>query len=156
MSYMKTGCANHWATHKFEHKMKTCHLHFINWLNFEEEFQKDFLSLDAEAAAVNTLETSTYFQGKHSVDNYLNVFKDLIEDSGYTDPKTIVIKFHRDLDHRISATLVGMAMGRPSDTDPNAWFCLAVQMIMQWMKLFRPHINWPTSHQLRPLRTQKP
>ena len=62
------------------------------------------------------------------VDNYLNVFKDLIKDSGYTDPKTIVIKFCRGLDCRISATLAGMAIGKPSDTDPNAWFHLTVQM----------------------------
>jgi len=38
MSYMKTGRANHWAMHEFKHEMKTSHLHFINWLNFEEEF----------------------------------------------------------------------------------------------------------------------
>ena len=83
-------------THEFEHETKTSHLHFIDWLNFEEEFRKDFLSvlsLDTEATTVNTLEISTYFQGKCSVDDYLNVFKDLIEDLGYTNPKTIVIKF---------------------------------------------------------------
>src|SRR6266545_5876230 len=128
MSYMKTGCANHWATHKFELKTKTGHLHFIDWLNFKEEFRKDFLPLNTEATAVNTLETSTYFQGKCSVDNYLDTFKDLIKDSEYTNPKTIVIKFCQGLDHRISATLAGMAMGRPSDTDLNTWFCLTVQM----------------------------
>ena len=91
---MKTEHANHWAMREFEHKTKTGHLRFIDWLNFKEEFQKDFLPLNAEAAAINTLEISTYFQGKHSLDDYLNMFKDLIEDSGYTDPKTIVIKFH--------------------------------------------------------------
>ena len=42
---------------------------------------------DAEAAAINVLETTTYFQGKRSVDNYLDQFRDLIYDSGYTDPK---------------------------------------------------------------------
>src|SRR6266508_4552509 len=116
MSYMKTGHANCWVTREFKHEMKTSHLHFINWLDFKEEFQKDFLLLDAEAAAVNTLETSTYFQGQRSVDDYLDVFRDLIEDSGYTDPKTIVIKFRRGLDNGISAALIGMATGRPSDT----------------------------------------
>src|SRR6266545_761910 len=125
---MKTGHANCWATHEFEHETKTGHLHFIDWLNFDKEFQKDFLLLDTEATAVNTLETSIYFQGKHSVDDYLYMFKDLIEDSGYTNPKTIVIKFCRGLDCRISVTLAGMAMGRPSDTDPNVWYCLTVQM----------------------------
>jgi len=38
MSYMKTGCANCWATCKFEQEAKTAHLRFIDWLDFEEEF----------------------------------------------------------------------------------------------------------------------
>ncbi|HEX9430181.1 MAG TPA: hypothetical protein VF944_07355, partial [Candidatus Bathyarchaeia archaeon] len=128
MSYMKSGRANRWATREFESETKSGHLRFIDWIDFKEEFQKDFLPLDAEAAAMNTLETSTYFQGKCLVDDYLDAFRDLIKDSGYTDPKTIVVKFRRGLDRRISAALAGMATGRPSDTDPNAWFRLAVQL----------------------------
>ena len=77
---------------------------------------------------VNTLETTFYFQGKRSVDDYLDQFRDLIKDSGYTNPKTIVVKFQRGLDCRISTALAGMAAGRPSDTDSKAWFHLAVQM----------------------------
>jgi len=46
---------------------------------------------------MNVLETTSYFQGRWSVDNYLDQFKDLIEDSGYSDPKTIVVKFCRGL-----------------------------------------------------------
>ena len=56
------------------------------------------MPLDAEAAAINVLETTTYFQGKWSVDDYLDQFRDLIYDSGYTDPKTVVVKFRRGLD----------------------------------------------------------
>src|SRR6267378_2741656 len=48
--------------------------------------------------------------------------------TGYTDPKTIVVKFRRGLDRRISNALAGMTSGRPSDTDPEAWYVLAVQM----------------------------
>jgi hypothetical protein len=110
MSYMKTGRAGRWATREFEYEAKHGNLRFLDWPDFEEEFQKDFLPLDAEAAAVNTLETTTYFQGKRSVDDYLDQFKDLIEDSGYTDPKTIVVKFRRGLDRRISS-----ALGLPED-----------------------------------------
>src|SRR5438309_3425381 len=86
------------------------------------------MPLDSEAAAVNTLETTSYFQGKQMVDDYLDQFRDLIEDSGYTDPKTIVVKFQRGLDHRILTSLAGMAMGRPSNTKLEAWFHLAIQM----------------------------
>ena len=55
------------------------------------------MPLDSEAAAMNMLETAAYFQGRQLVDNYLDQFKDLIEDSGYSDSKTTVVKFHRGL-----------------------------------------------------------
>jgi len=98
MSYMKAGRAGRWANCEFEHEVKSGHLCFINWVDFEDEFQKDFMPLDSEAAAVNVLETTSYFQGRWSVDDYLDQFKDLIEDSGYSDPKTIVVKFRQGLD----------------------------------------------------------
>jgi len=78
MSYMKTGRANCWATREFEQEAKTGHLCFIDWLDFEEEFRKDFMPLDSESTALNVLETTAYFQGKWTVDNYLNQFRDLI------------------------------------------------------------------------------
>ena len=80
MSYMKAGCAGCWANRKFEHEEKSGQLRFIDWDDFEEEFRKDFMPLDSEAVAVNVLETTLYFQGRWSVDDYLDQFKDLIED----------------------------------------------------------------------------
>ena len=38
-----------------------------------------------------------------------------------------MVKFRRGLDWRISAALAGMASGRLSDTDLEAWFNLAVK-----------------------------
>jgi len=86
------------------------------------------MPLDSESTAINVLETTAYFQGKRMVDNYLDQFRDLIYDSGYTDPKTVVVKFCRGLDHQISTALTGMTYRRPSDMDPEAWFHLAVRM----------------------------
>jgi hypothetical protein len=57
---------------------------------------------------MNVLEMSAYFQGKWTVDDYLDQFCDLVYDSRYTDPKTIVVKFRQGLDQWISATLAGM------------------------------------------------
>jgi len=51
------------------------------------------MPLNSEAAAMNVLETTSYFQGRRSVNDYLDQFKDLIEDSSYTDPQMIVVKF---------------------------------------------------------------
>ena len=102
MSYMKTGRASRWATREFELEAKTSRLCFLDWLDFEDEFRKDFMPLDSEAATINVLETTAYFQGKQTVDDYLDQFWDLIYDSRYTDPKTVVVKFCRGLDCRIS------------------------------------------------------
>ena len=98
MSYMKTGRAGRWATREFELEAKIGTLCFTDWLDFEDEFRKDFLPLDSEATAINILEGNTYFQGRKTVDDYLDQFRDLVEDSGYTDPKTLVTKFRRGLD----------------------------------------------------------
>src|SRR5438270_10316777 len=38
MSYMKSRRAGCWATHKFEHEVKSGHLRFIDWPDFEDEF----------------------------------------------------------------------------------------------------------------------
>jgi len=72
------------------------------------------MPLDAEAAAINVLETTAYFQGKRSINNYLNQFHNLIYNSGYTNLKTVIVKFCRGLDRRILTALTGMALGRPS------------------------------------------
>ena len=111
MSYMKSGCANCWATHEFGQEAKVSRLCFIDWDDFEDEFRKDFMPLDAEATAINVLETTAYFQGKRLVDDYLDQFCDLIYDSGYTDPKTVVVKFRQGLDCQILTALpvAGMA-----------------------------------------------
>lgn len=111
MSYMKSGRAGRWAAREFEHEAKHGALRFYDWDEFEEEFCKAFLPLNVEAAAVNTLEMSAYFQGKRFVDEYLDQSQDLIYDSGYKDLKTIVVKFHRGLDRRISNALAGMTTG---------------------------------------------
>ena len=128
MSYMKAGRAGRWAAREFELEAEKGKLRFREWSDFEDEFRKDFTPLNEEVEAVNILETSAYHQGRKSVDDYLDRFRDLIHDSGYTDPKTVVVKFRRGLDRTISSALAGMTTGRPSDTDPEAWFRLAVQM----------------------------
>ena len=72
--------------------------------------------------AVNALEFISYFQRDHSVDNYLNEFTDLIMDAGYTDLKTIIVKFQRGLNPQIQDAIATMAYGCPSDTSPDSWY----------------------------------
>jgi len=62
MSYMKSRQAGHWATREFEYEVasRDGRLRFLNWVNFKDEFCKDFLPLNAEATAMNMLEMSAY------------------------------------------------------------------------------------------------
>jgi hypothetical protein len=70
----------------------------------------------------------TYFQGRRAVDDYLNNFRDLISDSGYSDLKTIVVKFRRGLNPAIADAVATMAAGRPDDLDPEAWYEAAIRI----------------------------
>jgi hypothetical protein len=38
------------------------------------------------------------------------------------DPKTLVVKFRRDLDPQIQNAVATMANGRPSNVIPTAWY----------------------------------
>jgi len=59
------------------------------------------------------------------VDEYLDEFQDLIMEAGHSDPKTIVVKFHRGLDTQIQNAIATMPSGRPSDMVPTDWFTAA-------------------------------
>lgn len=109
MSYMKTSRAQRWTDQIFcweqqpENLESNC---FLDWEDFCEEFQRDFTPSHTDTQAVNNLETAAYFQKGRSLDDYINEFQDLITDSGYTDPKTIVVKFHRGLNAQIQNAVV--------------------------------------------------
>jgi len=91
--------------------------YFVDWDDFQASFRKEFFPLHVEAAATNVLEGTTYFQGPRNIDNYLDEFRDLVSESGYTSPKTIVVKFRRGLDMGIGDVIATMAAGRPDDLD---------------------------------------
>lgn len=71
---------------------------------------------------MNTLEGVTYFQGSQTVNDYLDAFQSLVSDAGYTDPRTLVVKFRHGLRSMIQNQIATMPMGHPRNTDPQAWF----------------------------------
>ena len=78
--------------------------------------------MNAEADAINTLEGTSYHQGGWTVDDYLDNFQTLVSDVGYTDPRTLVVKFRRGLKLGIQNQIATMPYGRPANTDPDAWY----------------------------------
>ena len=91
--------------------------HFVDWDDFRSRFRTEFFPLHLDAVATNKLEGTSYFQNRRAVDDYLDEFRDLISNSGYSDPKTIVVKFRRGLNPSIADAVATMASGRPDYLD---------------------------------------
>jgi hypothetical protein len=122
LSYMKSGRASKWAARIFKYEEEEGQPKFLDWSDFRSEFRKEFFPAHSDAAAINKLETTSYFQRTRSVDKYLDEFLDLIAEAGYTDPKTLVVKFRRGLNPQVQNAVATMSAGRPSDISPTAWY----------------------------------
>jgi Retrotransposon gag protein len=125
---MKSGRAAKWTARIFRWEAQPDNsdsTKFLDWDDFRTEFQKEFTPAHADALAVNRLESSAYYQRGRSLDDYLDEFQDLITESGYTDKKTIVVKFRRGLSAQIQNAVATMSSGRPPDTSPEQWYEMA-------------------------------
>lgn len=123
LSYMKHGRAAKWADAIFRWEERNPGAdRFMDWEDFAEEFRAHFFPVDSEASAVNTLESAGYYQKGRNVDDYLDEFRNLITESGYSDPKVIVVKFRRGLNPSIQNAIATMTTGRPSDVDYEGWY----------------------------------
>ena len=77
------------------------------------EFQKYFCPAHSDAAAINTLESTSYYQKTRGVEDYLDEFLELVLEAGYTDPRMGVVKFQKGLDPQIQNSIATMTYGRP-------------------------------------------
>jgi len=104
-----------------------------------------------EADAVNALEGSSYYQGHWTVDDYLDTFLTLVSDAGYTDPRTLVVKFCQGLKTSIQNQIATMPFGRPADTDLEAWYAAAwrIDQARLTNETFQSTLRSPTTAPVR-------
>ena len=120
---MKSRRAAKWAKQIFQWEEKNgSYPKFLDWEEFHKEFRKYFCPAHSDVAAINKLESTTYYQKSCSVDDYLDEFVELVAEARYTDPKTMVVKFRKGLDTHIQNTIATMAYGRPSNASPEDWY----------------------------------
>ena len=109
---MKSGRAAKWAARIFRWEEENKgYSKFLDWDEFRTEFRKDFCPAHSNASAINTLESTSYYQKARGVDDYLDEFLELVSESGYTDPRTIVVKFRKGLDPQIQNMIATMPYG---------------------------------------------
>ena len=94
LSYMKSGRAAKWVAQVFRWEEENGgYSKFLDWDEFRMEFRKDFCPAHSNIATINTLESTSYHQKTQGVDDYLDEFLELVSEAGYTDLRTVVVKF---------------------------------------------------------------
>jgi hypothetical protein len=66
------------------------------------------------------------------VDDYIDEFSELVEEAGYVDGLSIVMKFQRGLDRDIQDRIAELVQGRPEDDDPEGWYSTARMFDANW------------------------
>ena len=66
------------------------------------------------------------------MDDYIDEFSELIDEAGYTDGLSIVMKFWKGLDRDIQDRVAEMVQGRPEDNDPDGWYEAARMFDANW------------------------
>ena len=122
---MKMGRAATFTLWVFAHALKTGEVCFKDWKEFEEAFRYQFFPLHKCTHAMNQLESHQYHQGKHSVDEYIDKFEELIEKAEYMDGLAIVMKFKQGIDPSIQTHIVLMLQGHPKEDQPLDWYMAA-------------------------------
>ena len=122
LSYMKSGRAGSFKDRTLRYEDRTMFERFANWKEFREAFVTQFCPMDEAARARLRLEGQRYFQGRRSVEEYVDEFKDLVDKSQYSDDLAIVLKFRKGLDSEIQNQIAKSRVDRPADNDTEGWY----------------------------------
>src|SRR6266436_2384067 len=95
---------------------------FFSWQDFEKDFSAKFCLKNEATAALTKLESTHYYQGRKAVDDYIDEFSELIDEAGYTDRLSIMMKFQKGLDQHQQDCITEMVQGRPEDNDLEGWY----------------------------------
>lgn len=123
---MKTGRASLFKERVLREEFQSGIPKFAEWPDFRRTFIEEFCPKHETRMAVTKLETSDYYQRQRSVDDYLDEFRELVFQAGYTEGLAIVMKFRRGLNREIQDQIAQLAIGRPQDDKPEEWYQAAV------------------------------
>jgi Retrotransposon gag protein len=76
-------------------------LNYLTWHKFAQEFMEEFCPKNEIQTAQTDLEMAIYFQGSHTINEYVNGFKEMIDKAYYFEGLHIVLKFHQGLSSKI-------------------------------------------------------
>jgi hypothetical protein len=107
-------------------------LSFLSWQDFEGGFTSKFCPKNEATAALTKLESTCYYQRRKAVDDYIHKFSELVEEAGYVDGLSIIMKFQRGLDRDIQDWIAELVQGRPEDNNLDGWYSAACMFDANW------------------------
>jgi hypothetical protein len=131
--YMKSGHASNFASNLIEYAETNGRDYYADWTVFRVAFIENFLPANESTAAILCLESNCFYQGKHTIDEYLDEFKALMRCSGYKEKLGIVIKFRHGLDCEIHDKIAESGPLRPNDEQPDLWY--EATQLLDWNHL---------------------
>jgi hypothetical protein len=111
LSFMKKGRASLFAQRVLRQQLEKRIVVYPTWDEFREVFVSEFCPKNETQMALAKLETNGYFQGKRSVDDYIDDFRELIDQAGYKEGLPIVVKFRRGLNREIQDQIAQLVIG---------------------------------------------
>ena len=126
MSFMKSGRAARFVDRQMRGFHSIGSLPYESWDEFVTEFVSDFCPKNEVQTSRTELETSSYFQGSRTVDEYVDDFREIVDRAKYFEGSHVVLKFRQGLNPKIQDHVACLTSGRPSDEIPKQWFDAAI------------------------------
>jgi hypothetical protein len=125
-SFMKGGRAARFVNRHMHSYQTVGSLPYSSWADFVVNFVAEFYRKNKVQTSRTELETSKYFQGPRTVDEYVDEFREMIDHAQYLEGSHIVLKFHQGLNPKIQDHVACLTSGRPSDESPTQWYEAAI------------------------------
>jgi zinc knuckle protein len=120
LSYMKTGRALRFAEKALRYFATSGEFQWMTYSAFVTDFRALFFPIADDIDSRLKLESDAYYQGRKSVDDYIDGFQDLVSRARLSDGRASVLKFRLGLDPVIADT-IAESSNPPDDDDISAW-----------------------------------
>jgi hypothetical protein len=122
LSYMKSRRTSDFASELVEYAETNRCDYYADWPTFRVTFIENFLPTNKSTAAILCLESDRFYQGRRTVEEYLDKFKTLVRRSGYKEKLGIIMKFRRSLNREIHDKITKQGVTQPADNQPDLWY----------------------------------
>ena len=132
LGYFDSGRAQH-----VRREFLAGYLTWATWAEFVAYLRSEFLPADEVSRHAVLLETTGYYQGTRTMDDYIDSFRTICREAGYPVngardalSASLVLKFRRGMNVGIAEQIATSGGSRPADNDLEGWISSAKQLAL--------------------------